>query len=86
MPRGHPEHGEQKGHRGRRRPRGGRRVRLDAANYENRNVIDRGSCRMKQWQGLATRYDKHAVINRADVVLNAIVARDKARWTGPSFG
>ncbi len=33
-------------------------------------------CRIKQWRGLATRYDKHAVTYRAAVVLNAVIA-----WT-----
>ena len=26
----------------------------------SRNVVDRGFCQVKQWRGLATRYDKHA--------------------------
>lgn len=43
---------------------------------KNRNVIERGYCRLKQWRGLATRYDKHAVIYRAAVILNAVIA-----WT-----
>ena len=51
---------------------------LDAADYRNRNVIERGYCRIKQWRGLATRYDKHAVIYRAAVVLNAVIAWTKA--------
>lgn len=38
----------------------------------------RGYCRIKQWRGLATRYDKHAVIYRAAVVLNAVIAWAKA--------
>ncbi|MGI6798802.1 hypothetical protein [Gordonia sihwensis] len=28
----------------------------------------------KQWRGIATRYDKHAVNYRAAVVLNAVIA------------
>lgn len=32
--------------------------------------------RIKQWRGLATRYDKHATVYRAAVVLNAVIA-----WT-----
>ena len=53
-----PEPDDQKGHRKRRGSRGGRPVGLDAADYRNRNVIERGYCRIKQWRGLATRYDK----------------------------
>ena len=71
-----PEPDDQKGHRKRRGSRGGRPVALDAADYKNRNVIERGYCRIKQWRGLATRYDKHAVIYRAAVVLDAVIA-----WT-----
>lgn len=68
-----PEPNDQKGHRKRRGSRGGRPVGLDAADYRNRNVIERNYCRLKQWRGLATRYDKHAVIYRAAVVLNAVI-------------
>ena len=28
--------------------------------YARRNVVERGFCQVKQWRGLATRYDKHA--------------------------
>lgn len=69
-----PEPDDQKGHRKRRGSRGGRPVALDAVDYRNRNVIERNYCTIKQWRGLATRYDKHAVVYRAAVVLNAIVA------------
>ena len=71
-----PEPDDQKGHRTRRGSRGGRPVALDIADYRNRNVIERNYCRIKQWRGLATRYDKHAVTYRAAVVLNAVIA-----WT-----
>lgn len=69
-----PEPDDQKGHRRRRGSRGGRPVALDAADYKHRNVIDRNYCRIKQWRGLATRYDKHAVTYRAAVVLNSVIA------------
>ena len=71
-----PEPDDQKGHRKRRGSRGGRPVGLDAADYKNRNVIERRYCDIKQWRGLATRYDKHAIVYRAAVVLNATIA-----WT-----
>ena len=35
-------------------------------------------CHTKQWRGLATRFDKHAVIYRAAVVLNAVIAWTRA--------
>lgn len=71
-----PEPDDQKGHRKRRGSRGGRPVGLDAADYKNRNVIERRYCHIKQWRGLATRYDKHATVYRAAVVVNAVIA-----WT-----
>jgi transposase len=73
-----PEPDDQKGHRKRRGARGGRPAGLDVADYKNRNVIERRYCHIKQWRGLATRYDKHAVIYRAAVVLNAVIAWTKA--------
>lgn len=71
-----PEPDDQKGHRKRRGSRGGRPVGLDKVDYKNRNVIERQYCHLKQWRGLATRYDKHAIVYRAAVTLNAIIA-----WT-----
>ncbi|MTE24942.1 IS5 family transposase [Microbacterium sp. ZXX196] len=71
-----PEPSDQQGHRKRRGSRGGRPVGLDAADYKGRNVIERRYCHIKQWRGLATRYDKLAVVYRAAVILNAVIA-----WT-----
>jgi transposase len=71
-----PEPDDQKGHRKRRGPRGGRPVALDVVDYKNRNVIERRFSDIKQWRALATRYDKHAIIYRAAVLLNAVIA-----WT-----
>lgn len=71
-----PEPSDQQDHRKRRRSRGGRPVGFDAADYKGRNVIERCYCHLKQWRGLATRYDKHAIVYRAAVILNAVIA-----WT-----
>lgn len=71
-----PEPRDQQGHRTRRGSRGGRPVSLDANDYRNRNVIERRFCHTKQWRGLATRYDKHAVLYRAAVLIHATLA-----WT-----
>lgn len=46
----------------------------DPVDYKQRNVIERGFCRLKQWRGLATRYDKLAIVYRAAVVLDAVIA------------
>jgi transposase len=71
-----PEPADQQGHRKRRGARGGRPVSYDRDDYRARNVIERSFCHLKQWRGLATRYDKHATTYRAAVVLNAVIA-----WT-----
>lgn len=67
---------DQKGHRLRRGSAGGRPPKFDADDYRGRNVVERRYCHLKQWRGLATRYDKHARTYRAAVVLNAVIA-----WT-----
>ena len=52
-----PEPSDQIAHRARRGSRGGRPPRFDATDYKCRNVIERGFNVVKQWRGLATRYD-----------------------------
>ena len=71
-----PEPADQQGHRKRRGSHGGRPVNYDRDNYRGRNVIERHFCHLKQWRGLATRYDKHATTYRAAIVLNAVLT-----WT-----
>lgn len=71
-----PEPADQQGHRKRRGSRGGRPVGYDRDDYRGRNVIERRFCHLKQWRGLATRYDKHATTYRAAVILHAVIA-----WT-----
>jgi transposase len=66
------EPSDQKGHRKRRGRHGGRPPAFDAQLYKQRNVIERSYCQHKQWRGLATRYDKHAVTYRGGLVLRAI--------------
>jgi len=68
-----PEPRDQQGHRRRRGSHGGRPVTYDPARYHGRNVVERAFCQLKQWRGLATRYDKHAVNYRGAVVLAAIL-------------
>lgn len=68
-----PERSDQVGHRKRRGSAGGRPVGLDVQEYKGRNVIERGYCLIKQWRGLATRYDKHARTYRGGLVLAAIL-------------
>ena len=80
-----PEPADQQGHRRRRGARGGRPVSLDADAYKGRNVIERQYAHLKQWRGLATRYDKYAIIYRAAVVLNAVLAWSTALSDTPEW-
>lgn len=68
-----PEPGDQIGHRRNKGSRGGRPVGFDADDYKNRNVVERAFNQLKNWRGIATRYDKHALIYRGGVVLAAIL-------------
>lgn len=71
-----PQPRDQQQHRQRRGPRGGRPPAFDAASYKGRNVVERRFAHVKQWRGLATRFDKLAVMFRAALVLNAVIT-----WT-----
>ena len=53
----------------------GRPPSFDAAIYARRNVVERCVNRLKQWRGIATRYEKRAVnVNyRAAVVIASLV-------------
>lgn len=68
-----PEPADQLANRKRKGSAGGRPVDFDAADYKNRNAIERAFNTIKNWRGLATRYDKHALTFRGSVVLAAIV-------------
>jgi transposase len=67
-----PQPSDQIAHRKRRGSAGGRPPASDAATYKGRNVIERSFNDHKQWRGLATRYDKLAVVYRGGAVLRAI--------------
>ncbi len=64
---------ERRDQRARRAARPGRPLAFDKATYARRNVVERCINRLKQWRGLATRYEKRAVNYRAMVVIAAIV-------------
>jgi len=66
------EPADQAGHRRRRGSHGGRPPAFDRDLYRRRNVVERSFNTVKQWRGLATRFDKLAIIYRAAAVLNAI--------------
>lgn len=67
-----PQPSDQISHRLRRGSRGGRPPAFDSQDYKGRNVIERGFSLTKQWRGLATRYDKLAIVYRGAAVLRAI--------------
>ena len=64
---------DQKANRRRKGSAGGRPIGFDSARYAQRNTIERGFCQLKQWRGLATRYDKHASNYAAAVSLAALL-------------
>ncbi|GAA1551826.1 hypothetical protein GCM10009691_27940 [Brevibacterium picturae] len=68
-----PEKKDQVAARKRRGQRGGRRPAFDATAYKNRNVVERSFAYVKQWRGLATRYDKLAIVYRAAAVISAVL-------------
>lgn len=68
-----PEPQDRKRNRARRGSRGGRPPNFDEHDYRARNVVERSFCDIKQWRGLATRYDKLALTYRGGITLRAIV-------------
>ncbi len=69
--------------RGRGRPPG-----FDRETYKQRNTIERSFSRVKQWRGLATRYDKYAVTYLGGVLLGMVILTHRANhWqTRSSLG
>ncbi len=58
----------------RRRARGpGRPYAFDVELYKQRNVVERCFNRLKQWRGIATRYDKTARNYRGGVLLASLI-------------
>jgi transposase len=57
----------------RRASRPGRPLAFDPATYARRSVVERCINRLKQWRGLATRFEKRAVNYRAMLVLASLV-------------
>ena len=53
--------------------RGGRPVTFDAQDYKIHNVVERAFSQLKNWRGLASRNDKHALVYRGGVVPASIL-------------
>jgi len=68
-----PEKSDAIGRRKAKGSAGGRPLDFDAEDYKNRNVVERSCNKVKNWHGLATRYDKHAQTYRGGMVLASIV-------------
>ncbi|GAA3510600.1 hypothetical protein GCM10022416_64080 [Actinomadura keratinilytica] len=64
-----PERADQQAGRTRRGSRGGRPPAFDPVVHRRRNVVERCINRLKQWRGIATRFDKLARNFRAAIVL-----------------
>ncbi|MFJ2864128.1 IS5 family transposase [Kitasatospora sp. NPDC087314] len=68
-----PERADQVANRQRGGRKGGRPPVFDKQLYKQRNVVERCFNRLKQWRGLATRYDKTAMSYRAAVTLASLL-------------
>ncbi|MFB4197068.1 IS5 family transposase [Streptomyces carpaticus] len=68
-----PERADQVRNRARRGSRGDRPPVFDRETYKHRNVVERCFNRLKQWRGIATRYDKAAESYKAAVTLASIL-------------
>jgi transposase len=53
-----PEKADQAANRKKKGSRGGRPVGFDAEAYKDRNTVERCINKLKDWRGIATRYDK----------------------------
>ncbi|MFJ8134137.1 IS5 family transposase [Streptomyces hydrogenans] len=67
-----PVPADQRSHRLRRGSRGGRPPAFDREAYKQRNTVERCINRLKQWRGIATRYEKTATIYLAGLHIAGI--------------
>lgn len=68
-----PERSDQVEHRKAKGSAGGRPPKFDPELYKQRNTVERGFGRFKQWRGIATRYDKYARTYLGGVLLAATI-------------
>lgn len=68
-----PERADQIRNRARRGSRGGRPPAFDRQLYKRRNVVERCFNRLKQWRGIATRYEKTAESYQAALTLASLL-------------
>lgn len=72
-----PQRSDQIAYRKAKGSRGGRPPGFDVETYKKRNVVERSYLRLKQWRGIATRYDKHARTFLGGVLLAATIIHIK---------
>jgi len=68
-----PERSDQLAHRKAKGSGGGRPPAFSGRIYKHRNTVERGFNRLKQWRGIATRYDKYALTYLGGVLLACAV-------------
>ncbi len=68
-----PERRDQKANRKRKGSRGGRPPAFDASTYKSRNLVERCFAKLKQWRGIATRFDKLASRYLAGAVIASLL-------------
>lgn len=64
---------DQAAHRVKKGSAGGRPPNFDREAYKDRNVVERAFNKAKRWRAIATRYDKLAIVYRANYILAAAV-------------
>lgn len=74
-----PERSDQIARRKAKGRAGGRPPAFDPEVYCHRNTVERGFNRLKQWRGVATRYDKYALTYLGGVMLAAILIHHRVR-------
>ena len=60
---------------------GGRPPAFSGRIYKHRNTVERGFNRLKQWRGIATRYDKYALTYLGGVLLACAVIHSRVGTT-----
>lgn len=73
-----PERRDQVERRQAKERAGGRPPAFHPEIYAHRNTVERAIGRLKQWRGVATRYDKYAITYLGGVTLAMIIANYRA--------
>lgn len=74
-----PERSDQIARRKAKGSAGGRPPTCDPEIYKQRNTVERGFGRLKQWRAIATRYDKYATTYLGGVLLAITLIHHRVR-------